>query len=131
MLNYRVKFVSSDTSIAADSTEVDGTDFISVQVNTKYATFASLTLYAVGANSSSSGSVKFAFAGYDSLRESWDSDAYIATSTLTLTLNGTTAVQKTFSVYPDTEKIKLLSVENTDATYAATVNASIFIKESR
>ena len=93
MIHHRKKFISADTSVAAASTEVDGVDFTSAQVDLEYAKYASLTLYAKGANASATGDIRFSFAGYDSGRAAWDTDASVPSTTYYVTLNGTTAVQ--------------------------------------
>ena len=119
-------FIATDTSVAATATEVDGTDFTSRQIKTKFARTGILTCYVKGANAASSGNVVFSFVCYDPIRTAWDTVAYV---TVTCALNGTTAVQKSITFYPDMYKLKLLSIANADATYAATCNASITMKE--
>jgi len=128
MISWREDFLSSDTSIAINSTEVDGTDFTSKQIPLAHAQYASLTLYVKGAHASCSKDIIFKFAAYDSKRKAWDTNAYL---TYNLAANGTSAVQKTIALIPDVEKIKLLSVQNQETTagYTVTINASIFVKE--
>ena len=126
MVTSTETFISADTSVASTATEVDGTDFTSKQIITRHAHLGTLTCYVVGANASSSGNVTFKFATYDGLREAWDSVYYVQ---VVCALNGTTAVQKSITFYPDMAKIKLLSIANADTSYAATCNASIIIKE--
>jgi len=122
------KFISADTSIAINATEVDGTDFTSVQLPLEYADYASITCYVLGGHASCSLDVVFKFAAYESLRAMWDTIAYL---TVNVTANGTTAVQKTVSITPQIQKIKLLSIQNQEAVagYTATCNASLFRKE--
>jgi len=128
MITFRENFLGSDTSIAINSTEVDGTDFTSKQVPLKHAEYASITMYVKGAHASCAKDVIFKFAAYDSKRDAWDTLHYL---TWSVPANGTSAVQKTVAVNPDVEKIKLLSVQNQETTagYTVTVNASIFAKE--
>lgn len=128
MIPLRKTFISSDTSVAAASTETDNGDFTSYHVDLAHIKYCSITLYIKGANVSSSGYVKFTFAGYDSDREAWDTDPYVSANVMRVSLNGTTAVQKSFAISPDLEKIKILSIENEDTTYAVTANASIYVK---
>ncbi len=126
MVTFTEKFLATDTSVAKTATETDGTDFTSKQINTKHAHLGSITCYVKGANAGSSGDVTFKFATYDVLREMWDTIYYVQ---VVCALNGTTAVQKTITFYPDMQKLKLLSIQNEDTTYAATCNASVTIKE--
>ncbi len=122
------KFIATDTSIAISSTEVDGTDFTSVQLPLEYSDWASITCYVLGGNASCSLDVVFIFAAYESLRAMWDTLAYL---TINVTANGSTAVQKTVSITPHIEKIKLLSIQNQESSsgYTVTCNASLFRKE--
>jgi len=122
------KFIATDESVAAAATEVDVTHFTSAQINTRHARTGILTCYVKGANAASSGNVTFSFACYDPLRAAWDTVAYL---TVVCALNATTAVQKSITFYPDMAKFKLLSIQNADATHAATCNASITMKETR
>ena len=126
MVTSQRLFISADTSVAAADTEVDGTDFTSAQLDTKHAILGSLTCYILGANAGSTGNVTFNFVQYDTLRESWDTVAYVS---VICALNGVTAVQKSITFYPDMVKLKLLSITNADATYAATCNAVLTTKE--
>ena len=119
-------FIATDTEVAATATEVDGTDFTSRQIKTKFARTGILTCYVDGSNAGSSGNVVFTFVCYDPIRTTWDTVAYV---TVTCALNGTTAVQKSITFYPDMYKLKLLSIANADTTYKCTANASITMKE--
>ena len=119
-------FIATDTEVAAADTEVDGTDFTSRQIKTKWARTGILTCYIKGDNASSSGDVVFTFVCYDPIRTTWDTVAYV---TVTCALNATTAVQKSITFYPDMYKLKLLSIANADTTYKVVCNASITMKE--
>jgi hypothetical protein len=122
------KFLASDTSIAINTTAVDGVAFTSNQIGLAYTTYASITLFVQGGNAACSKDVIFKFAAYDSIRNRWDTLEYLSVS---VTANGTNVVQKTIALTPDLEKIKLLSVQNqeTIAGYTVTVNAKIFAKD--
>ena len=126
LIGHREKFIATDTSVAANSTEVDVTHFTSVQVDTSYARFASITMYVLGADAGATGNATFKFAVYDNLRASWDTLYYISEA---VAINGATAVQKTIAINPDMAKIKLLSIQNGDNA-AITANASIYLKEN-
>jgi hypothetical protein len=123
----RTKFLSADITVPINVTWVDVTNFTSKQISIGNYQNASITFYVKGNNAACSKDVIFKFVTFDSLRNKWDTIEYISVS---IPANGTTAVQRTVLVWPDVEKIKLLSVQNqeTTATYTVDVNVSIFIK---
>jgi len=128
LIPVREKFLASDENIAINSTEVDGSDFTSKEFDLSRAEFASITCYVKGDHASVSKDVVFVFVSYDSDRDQWDTEPYI---TIAVTGNGTSVVQKTVSINPDVEKIKLYSIQNqeTSAGYTLDANASLFRKE--
>ena len=123
----RYKFLDSDHEVAINSTEVDGTDFDSKAVPLGLSKNASLAFYVKGNNAGCSQDVIFKFAAFDSLRNQWDTIEFFSVS---IPANGQNVVQKTIAITPDTEKIKLLSVQNQETTsgYTVDVNVSIFLK---
>jgi len=127
----RTNFLSSDITVPINDTWVDGTDFTSKKIMTAYCSSASLTFYVKGGNAGCSKDVIFKFATFDSLRNQWDTvDVFSSAGGISVTSNGTTAVQKTIAMVPDFEKIKLLSVQNQETVsgYTVDVNVSIFLK---
>jgi len=128
LIPVREKFLASDEEIAINSTEVDGSDFTSKEFDLSRAEFASITCYVKGGHGSVSQDVIFKFVTYDSERDQWDTEAYV---TINVTPSGTSVVQKTTSITPDVEKIKLYSIQNQETTagYTVDANASLFRKE--
>ena len=126
----RYKFLTSDITVPINTTWVEGTDFTSKTIMLAYAQSATLTFYVKGNNAACSKDVIFKFVAFDSLRNKWDTIDALGGSGVTVTANGTTAVQITKLLYAYFEKIKLLSVQNqeTVAGYTVDVNVSIFIK---
>ena len=127
----RYKFLSTDITVPINTTYVEGTDFTSKQIMLAYAKNASVTFYVKGNNASCSKDVIFKFATFDSLRNKWDTaDVLNEGLGVSITANGTTAVQKTIAIEADLERLKLLSVQNqeTISGYTVDVNVSIFIK---
>lgn len=123
----RLKFLDADYEVPINTTAVDGSEFVSNAVSLGLARFASLTIFVKGDHASCSAEVVFRFAGFDSLRNQWDTIHYLEVK---LTMTGTTPAQKTITIDPDVEKLKLLSVQNPETTedYTVDVNASIFLK---
>lgn len=71
-----------------------------------------------GADASASGDVDFNFIGYNGT--DWDTVAF---ATVTVTINGTTAAIKSLDkTIGSREQIKLLNIQNKDASYGVTVN---------
>ena len=127
----RAKLLASDITVPINTTWVDVTNFTSKQIWLAHANQASLTFYVKGNNAGCTQNVIFKFAGFDSLRNTWDTiDLLNSGIGISVTANGTTAVQKTVAINPYFERIKLLSVQNqeTVAGYTVDVNISIFIK---
>jgi len=128
----RYKFISADMTVPINTTYVEGTDFISKQIMLAYTkNDASITFYVKGNNAGCSKDVIFKFATFDSLRNKWDTaDVLNEGLGVSITANGTTAVQKTIAIEADLERLKLLSVQNqeTISGYTVDVNVSIFIK---
>jgi len=123
----RLKFLESDYEVPINTTAVDGSQFTSKQIPIGLTKNASLTFYVKGDHASCSKDLIFKFAAFDSLRNQWDTIEFLSVS---VAANGTSVVQKTIAIAPDTEKIKLLSVQNqeTVAGYTVDVNVSIFLK---
>jgi hypothetical protein len=127
----RHKFLSSDITVPINTTWVEGTNFTSKTIMLAYANNASITFYVKGNNAACSKDVIFKFVTFDSLRNKWDTvDIFPSSAGISVTANGTTAVQKTIAINPDFEKIKLLSVQNQETVsgYTVDVNVSIFVK---
>jgi len=123
----RTKLLASDFEVAINSTKVDVTHFTSAQISLGLSKYASLTFFVQGGNASCSKDVIFKFAAFDSARNQWDTIAFL---TVSVPSNGTSVVQKTIAIAPDTEKIKLLSVQNQETVggYTVDANVSIFLK---
>lgn len=127
----RYKLLASDITVPINTTWVDITNFTSKKISLAYSTQASMTFYVKGNHASCSKDVIFKFAAFDSLRDVWDTfDLLNIGSGVSVTANGTAAVQKTIAINPYFERIKLLSVQNQETTtnYTVDVNVSIFIK---
>jgi len=128
----RTKFLTADITVPIATTWVDGgVGFTSKTIMLAYANYASMTFYVKGGNAGCLKDVIFKFATFDSLRNQWDTvDVFPNAAGISVTANGTTAVQKTIAIHPDFEKIKLLSVQNqeTETGYTVNVNVSIFLK---
>lgn len=120
----RYAFVETDFVVPINTTYVSPTDFTSKFLSLRGVWSAAITLYAKGSHGSCSLAAVFNFVTWDSLREMWDTVNYFST---TITMIGTTAVQKTVVFDPCPERVKLLSVFNPEvtATYTVTVNASL------
>lgn len=123
----RYKFIESDYQIPITTIAVDGSEFNSNKIPLGLARYGSLTFYVKGDHASCSKDVIFKFVSHDSLRDQWDTEPFLEVS---ITANGDSVVQKSISINPDFEKIKLLSVQNqeTVAGYTVDVNVSIFLK---
>lgn len=127
----RYKFLSSDITVPINTTWVDVTDFTSKKYSLAYCIQASATFYVKGNHASCAKDVIFKFAGFDSLRNTWDTiDTLSGGGGVLVAANGTTAVQKSIAINPYFERIKLLSVQNQETVtgYTVDVNVSIFIK---
>lgn len=125
----RKSFLSSDFLLPINKVSVEGVDFTSEQIDLSYIDFASLAFYVKGNNGGCSKEVIFKFAAYDAIRNKWDTIPYLSIS---ITPNGTTAVQFHQPLIPDVEKIKLLSIQNQETTsgYTFDVNVSILLKNT-
>ena len=122
MYTLETKFLVSDLTVNAGITAVDGTAFNSEQVGLIDADLVSITIQATGSNALASGAITFKFASYSSPLAGWDTNPV---KILQINLNGISAVRETFVMRLPVGKLKLLSVTNGDATYNASVNASI------
>ncbi len=114
-------FLETNLSVSANTTLNEGTDFTSVVMDTSRAVAMSITLYAVG-DTGGTGQITFKFVSYSDALGGWDTNPF---KILSIALNGTNPVRETFVLPAGVGKIKLLSVTNSDTTYAATVNASL------
>lgn len=126
MIQATNKFLTTNASVTAGATVVDGVGITSNEINLQYCRYASITLYVKGANASSSGTVTFSFKSYNEAFGAWDTVGYL---TLTATLNGTADVYVTYPITPYISKIKLYSIANGDSSYGITANASLFMKD--
>jgi hypothetical protein len=127
----RENFLASDYTVPINSTQIDGAGFNSRQIPLAFAEKAAISFYVKGNHASCSLAIIFKFAAFDSKRNKWDTiDVLNSGSGVSVTANGTTAVQMTIAIEPDFEKIKLLSIQNqeTTALYTVDVNVSIFVK---
>ena len=122
MYTLETKFLVSDLTVNAGVIAVDGTAFNSEQVGLIDANLVSITIQATGSNALASGAITFKFASYSSPLAEWDTNPV---KILQISLNGISAVRETFVMRLPVGRLKLLSVINGDATYSASVNASI------
>jgi len=120
----RYNFIATDFVVPINGTSVSPTDFVSQSVPLRGIWAAGITVYVKGTHANCSAVITFNFASWDGLRRVWDTTVYFTT---TLTMIGTTALQKTVTFDPCPENIKLLSIANPEpvAGYTETVNAAI------
>ena len=125
LTNYtHEKFISADTSVANGATEVEGTDFDSEIAELAHVQEMAISVYVKGADAGAAGNAEFCFAAYDQVRGLWDTVEYLK---ITVAIDGANDVQKTVTVDPSPEKLKLLSIKNADDA-AITANASYVAK---
>ena len=120
----RYNFIATDFVAPINAVSVSPTNFVSQAISLKNIWAAALTAYIKGTHASCAGIVTFVFVAWDSLRGMWDTTTYFTT---TMTMIGTTPLQKTVTFDPCPEAIKLLSIANPETTsgYTVTANASL------